>query len=128
MKSSQLLSLTLVLISFTLCSCSSSPGKKSGTKKTGDSLVEQKTEGRKCVDNFDMLKGLNYDAFNQYRAQFDKINASHAYFKSHESLMEHDPKELMTLTLNDKLNMVCERVKSQTFVEIQKKMKAISQI
>ncbi|KGT94730.1 hypothetical protein NG99_08490 [Erwinia typographi] len=97
-------------------------------KKTGDSLVEQKTEGKRCVDNFDMLKGLNYDAFNQYRAQFDKINNSHAYFKSHEGLMEQDPKELMTLTLNDKLNMVCEQVKSQAFLEIQKKMKVISQI
>ncbi len=126
MKSSQLLS--LVLLSFTLCACSSSPGQKSVPKKTGDSLVEQKTEGKKCVDNFDMLKGLNYDAFNQYRAQFDKINNSHAYFKSHEGLMEQDPKELMTLTLNDKLNMVCERVKSQAFLEIQKKMKVISQI
>lgn len=119
---------SLALLSLTLCACSSPQGKNGTVKKTGDSLVQQKTDGKKCVDNFDMLKGLNYEAFNQYRLQFDKINNSHAYFKSHEGLMEQDPKELMTLTLNDKLNMVCERVKSQAFLEIQKKMKSISQI
>jgi hypothetical protein len=42
--------------------------------------------------------------------------------------MEADPKELITMTLNDKLNMICERVKSQTFVEIRKKMQTVSKI
>lgn len=123
--------LTLVLSSL-LVACSTPAPKPNEVKAeispTNAQIKAEKAEGKQCVDNFDLLKKLNYDAFTLYRKQFDNINASHNYYRDNEILMEHDPKELITLTLNDKLNMICDRVKSQTFVEIRKKMVAISKI
>ncbi|MTH47039.1 hypothetical protein GJV78_12385 [Escherichia alba] len=87
-----------------------------------------KTESRQCTDNFDLLKKLNPTAFSIYRSQFDSINASYSYYSENEDLMEKDPKEVMTLTLNDKLNLICDRVKSQTFIEIRNRMNTISKI
>lgn len=90
--------------------------------------VIAKTESGQCTDNFDLLKKLNPHAFAEYRAQFDRINASYSYYRDNQGLMEKDPKEVMTLTLNDKLNLICDRVKSQTFIEIRNRMGAISKI
>lgn len=104
------------------CSEKRSPASQAG------SAIAAKADGKQCVDNFDLLRKLNYDAFNQYKAQFDEVNRNYDYYRSNQVLMESDPKEIITITLNDKLNMICDRVKSQTFVEIRKKMQAVSKI
>ena len=115
-----------------LCAASMLTACSTNNKKAGpianSTVLKNKTESKQCVDNFDLLRKLNYDAFNVYKAQFDQINLNYDYFKGNQSLMEADPKELITITLNDKLNMICERVKSQTFVEIRKKMQTVSKI
>ncbi|MEX3019198.1 hypothetical protein AB4K05_06330 [Kluyvera sp. STS39-E] len=110
-----------------LSACSTLQAKKESTPANSSALAA-KAEGKQCVDNFDLLRKLNYDAFNLYKTQFDEINRNYDYYKNNQLLMENDPKELITFTLNDKLNMICERVKSQTFVEIRKKMQAVSKI
>ncbi|WP_067708971.1 MULTISPECIES: hypothetical protein [unclassified Erwinia] len=124
--------LFVLLTSVLVTSCSSVETKPNTVKAelspTNKVIKAEKIEGRQCVDNFDLLKSLNYEAFTMYRKQFDAINASHSYYKKNENLLEQDPRELMTLTLNDKLNLICDRVKSQTFVEIRKKMLAVSKI
>lgn len=92
------------------------------------SSISAKSDGRQCVDNFDLLKQLNMSAYSGYKAQFDSVNRQYAYYKANEELMEKDPKEVMVITLNDKLNMICDRVKSQTFVEIRNRMLQVSKI
>lgn len=87
-----------------------------------------KSDSRQCVDNFDLLKKLNPKAFSNYRMQFDKINNQYDYYRNNEKLMESDPKETMVITLNDKLSMVCDRLKSQTYIEIRSRMKVLSKI
>lgn len=122
----------ILIMSSLLAACSATGNKPSSVKAdispTNEKLKTEKAESKQCVDNFDLLKSLNYQAFTMYREQFDKITSSHNYYKENEVMMEHDPRELITLTLNDKLNMICDRVKSQTFVEIRKKMVAVSKI
>jgi hypothetical protein len=110
-----------------ISACSTLQAKKDPAT-ANSSALSTKAEGKQCVDNFDLLRKLNYDAFNLYKAQFDEINKNYDYYKNNQLLMESDPKELIAFTLNDKLTMVCERVKSQTFVEIRKKMQAVSKI
>jgi len=105
-----------------------SPNNKKGSTIANSSVLKNKTESKQCVDNFDLLRKLNYDVFTTYKTQFDQINNNYDYYRVNQNLMEADPKELITMTLNDKLNMICERVKSQTFVEIRKKMQTVSKI
>ncbi|WP_331287755.1 hypothetical protein [Citrobacter werkmanii] len=90
--------------------------------------VVVKSESQQCTENFELLKKLDAPSFEIYRAQFDRINKQYTYYRENEKFMENDPKEVMTITLNDKLNMVCDRVKSQTYIEIRSRMKSISKI
>ncbi|MDA8481313.1 hypothetical protein NNO04_21900 [Citrobacter sp. Awk 4] len=120
--------LCIVCVSVLLAACATKSTQPPVQKAIAGKVSTQKTDGKQCVDNFDLLKKLNYDAFLKYRQQFDVINQSYDYYKTNDVLMENDPKEQMTLTLNDKLNMICERVKSQTYNEIRKKMKSVSKI
>jgi hypothetical protein len=112
--------------------CTASAGKKTAAKKAPPVAAQRvavaKTESRQCTDNFDLLKRLNPTAFTLYRSQFDAINASYSYYHENQALLEKDPREIMTLTLNDKLNLICDRVKSQTFTEIRNRMVTISKI
>ncbi|WOR25851.1 hypothetical protein R2X23_03885 [Citrobacter braakii] len=110
--------------------CTSVAKKEIKTVSSLSSSVQgaAKSDSRQCVDNFDLLKKLNPKSFSDYRMQFDKINNQYAYYRNNEKLMESDPKEIMAITLNDKLNMVCDRVKSQTYIEIRSRMKVISKI
>ncbi|WP_339057691.1 hypothetical protein [Candidatus Regiella endosymbiont of Tuberolachnus salignus] len=87
-----------------------------------------KTDSSQCMDNFTLLQKLNPSAYSKYNAQFDKIRNSYSYYQKHRDLLEKDPAELMSLTLKDKLNLICERVKSQTFIELSQRMKVISTI
>lgn len=131
MNNSILLSLSVIFFAVTLSSCTVSP-KKTAKNNPSSAAVQgaviAKNESRQCTDNFALLKELNPKAFAEYRAQFDRINASYGYYLENQPLMEKDPKEVMTLTLNDKLNLICDRVKSQTFIEIRERMATISKI
>lgn len=81
-----------------------------------------------CMNNFILLRKLNSSAYTKYKAQFGKIDESYNYYQKNRALLEKDPAELIELNLNDKLNMICERVKSQSFIEHQQRMKVISTI
>ncbi|MFS9381069.1 hypothetical protein QNN88_10270 [Citrobacter sp. ANG330] len=129
MKNKRLLASVFSLMAVvSLSACSVKPTPRPVQKTATGQVIAKKTDGKQCVDNFELLKKLNYDSFLKFRNEFDVVNHSYDYYKSNEVLMENDPREQMTLTLNDKLNMICDRVKSETFNEIRKKMKTVSTI
>ncbi|WP_230979213.1 hypothetical protein [Intestinirhabdus alba] len=131
-KKTALLPAILIAVAVSLSGCNATSAKKKVRNTPSPAAVQgataAKTESRQCTDNFDLLKKLNPTAFTLYRSQFDAINASYSYYNENRELMEKDPQEVMTLTLNDKLNLICDRVKSQTFIEIRNRMNTISKI
>lgn len=105
------------------------PLSPSSTAVEGDKdTTAPKTDSSQCQDNFTLLEKLNPSAHAKYQDQFKKIHNSYSYYQKHRDLLESDPAELMNLTLKDKLNLICERVKSQTFIELSQRMKVISAI
>ncbi|WP_050749352.1 hypothetical protein [Candidatus Regiella insecticola] len=114
----------LVLVTLTTL-----PGCAPRANKTVQPLPTTETSSsNQCMNNFTLLQKLNPSAYTKYQAQFNKINDSYHYYQKNRGLLEKDPSELIELNLNDKLNMICERVKSQTFIEHQQRMKVISTI
>lgn len=96
-------------------------------KNTSVVTPKMKTTGdNRCADNFSVLQALDVSKFDSYRSQFGVINGDFYFYNKYKNVMDKDAKELMTMELSSKLNLVCARVKNSAYTELQKKMEVIS--
>lgn len=93
---------------------------------TPDTSLSRTVTTSQCAKDFAVLKKLNTDLFLVYQGQFDEINKSYRFYETNTGLLSKDPKELINVELNSKLDLVCSRVKNTVYDIIQKKIKIIS--
>ncbi len=122
-----------VVLLFSLLSVMSITGcqsKNSAPKQTRatSNLAKTLTPRAQCVNNFELLKGLNESKYDEFKKQFDKLNASYMYYAANSAVLDRDPKEIIPLELDGKLNTVCTRVKNEVYLEVQKRMNKINDI
>lgn len=79
-----------------------------------------------CVDSFNFLKGLNQDAFNNYSADYSKINQNYTFLNINKEIMDKDSKELLSMTLNTKLDTLCAKVQYTGFIGVKNRLKMLS--
>lgn len=81
-----------------------------------------------CVDSFNFLKGLNQDQFDNYSADYGKINQNYTFLNINKEIMDKDSKELLSMTLNKKLDTLCTKVQYAGFIGVKDRLKALSDI
>ncbi|HBM0248214.1 hypothetical protein NA256_22745 [Salmonella sp. NW805] len=96
--------------------------------RAASNLTKTLTPRAQCVNNFELLKGLNEKKYEEFKKQFDKLNASYMYYAANNNILDQDPKEIIPLELDGKLNTVCTRVKNEVYLEVQKRMNKINDI
>ncbi|MGL4214791.1 MAG: hypothetical protein ACRCSA_17705 [Morganella morganii] len=81
-----------------------------------------------CVDGFNFLKGVNQNQFDNFSADYSKINQNYTFLNVNKEIMDKDSKELLTMTLNKKLDTLCTKVQYAGFIGVKDKIKALSDI
>ncbi|GAB1439406.1 hypothetical protein MASR2M36_21770 [Providencia sp.] len=81
-----------------------------------------------CVDSFNFLKGLNQRQFDNYSADYSKINQNYTFLNINKEIMDKDSKELLSMTLNKKLDTLCTKVQYASFIGVKDRLKALSEI
>ncbi|MTC35185.1 hypothetical protein GKR67_14735 [Providencia alcalifaciens] len=81
-----------------------------------------------CVDSFNFLKGLNQGQFDNYSADYNKINQNYTFLNINKEIMDKDSKELLSMTLNKKLDTLCAKVQYAGFIGVKDRLKALSDI
>lgn len=149
--------ITVALASLFLGACSSPPQKKplpvknqktteqtqSATPNiTGNTAAQEYTANKQtasqgiviastrnaCVDGFNFLKGLNQTQFDSYSSDYSKINQNYIFLNVNKEIMDKDSKELLTMTLNKKLDTLCTRVQYAGFIGVKDRLKSLSAI
>lgn len=81
-----------------------------------------------CVDSFNFLKGLNQGQFDNYSADYSKINQNYTFLNINKEIMDKDSKELLSMTLNKKLDTLCAKVQYAGFIGVKDRLKVLSDI
>lgn len=96
---------------------------QSATTESADAPIDQR-----CADDFAVLLSYNPVAFKSYRVQFDKVSKVYAFYKAEANRLGRDPKELLAMELESKLNQICSRVKYSVYVETQMRLSPVSSL
>ncbi len=81
-----------------------------------------------CVDGFNFLKGMNQTQFTEYSADYAKINQNYTFLSVNKEIMDKDSKELLTMTLNKKLDTLCAKVQYASYQGVKDRLKSLSDI
>ncbi|HCR3333871.1 TPA: hypothetical protein ON523_003650 [Morganella morganii] len=81
-----------------------------------------------CVDGFNFLKGLNEGLFADYSGNYNRINQNYTFLNVNKEIMDKDSKELLSMTLNKKLDTLCTKVQFAGFMGVKEKIKALNDI
>lgn len=81
-----------------------------------------------CVDSFNFLKGLNQGQFDSYSADYGKISKNYTFLNINKEIMDKDSKELLSMTLNKKLDTLCVKVQYAGFIGVKDRLKTLSDI
>ncbi|MFS6817164.1 hypothetical protein [Citrobacter meridianamericanus] len=79
-----------------------------------------------CVTDFAALRDFNPATYSTYREQFDEINRVYAMYQQDVINLGKDPKELLSMELEAKLNQVCTRVKYSVYITVQKNLSPVN--
>jgi len=71
---------------------------------------------------------LDKKAFEVYREQFNKLNQAYAVYKTNESMISKDSREMFAVELKDKKTLICARVKSAVFNNMNLRSQALNDI
>jgi len=82
----------------------------------------------RCYNEFKALQALDTQAFEVYRGQFKKLNQAYAVYKTNESMISKDSKEMFSIELKDKKTLICARVKSAVFNNMNQRSQALNDI
>lgn len=111
--------MTLALL---LVGCS---GKKSSPPLT--STLGKQSEVQ-CYQMFTALKSLDNASFKKYQQQFSIINNNYAIYKKNQSLIDGNSSEIIRLELNNKVDIVCARVRSAVFANMSRRANELNKL
>lgn len=81
-----------------------------------------------CVDGFNFLKGVNQGQFDGYSTDYSKISQNYSFLNINKEIMDKDSRELLSMTLNKKLDTLCMKVQYAGFQGVKNKLKQLSDI
>lgn len=111
----------LVLTQLTACN---SINNKSVIAKN-DTIVEKNAS---CMNEFAALQHIDPENYQYYLTQFKELNDAYQVYKQNANLMNKDAKEMLGLELDNKLQLVCARIKSAGFQNMTKRAQDINKI
>lgn len=114
--------LCLILFSFSLIGCT-----KQNTKDTQQSQ-QGKGKELQCYQMFSALQSLDAGTFKTYQKQFSIINNSYEIYKKNQSLIDSNAAEIISLELNNKIEVVCARVRSAVFTSMSKRANELNKL
>lgn len=79
-----------------------------------------------CVDGFNFLKGFNQEQFDKFSSHYSKINKNYIFLNVNKEIMDKDSKELLSMTLNKKLDTLCAKVQYAGFIGVKERLKTLS--
>lgn len=79
-----------------------------------------------CVDSFNFLKGLNQDQFSHYSDDYTRINQNYTFLNVNKEIMDKDSREMLSMTLNKKLDTLCTKVQYAGFIGVKDRIKALN--
>ncbi|WGL95857.1 hypothetical protein [Arsenophonus nasoniae] len=86
------------------------------------------SSNNKCVDHFNFLKEANGGKYLQYSHDYNKISRDYTFLNVNKNIMDKDSKELLSMTLSTKLDIVCSKVQFSGFQSVKEKIKVLSTI
>ncbi len=81
-----------------------------------------------CVDGFNFLKGVSHGQFDTYSTDYSKISQNYSFLNTNKEIMDKDSRELLSMTLNKKLDTLCMKVQYAGFEGVKNKLKQLSDI
>ncbi|RCW98092.1 MULTISPECIES: hypothetical protein [Kosakonia] len=123
MRRSQLYLLCVsLLLPFALTGC---------VKSTVPSVVKdspQKQQAQQCYEWLTALKGLDKSAFQIYTQQFKTINNSYEVYKKNQPIIDKNAAEIMKTEIDNKVEVVCSRVRSAVFANMSSRANTLKQL
>ena len=113
----------IISLSFLFISGCTSDANLSSVK----SLTSNKGDIR-CYKEYTSLMKLNPKAFSIYKEQFEKINKSNNILIKNKSSISRGASEVLASELNDKLSLVCFRIKTSVFNNMLSRANAMDDI
>lgn len=114
--------LLIMTLSLLLAGCS---GKKSPELLPA---ALEKQQDAQCYQMFTALKSLDNASFKKYQQQFSVINNNYAIYKKNQSLIDGNSAEIIKLELNDKVDIVCARVRSAVFANMSRRANELNKL
>ena len=123
MRRSQLYLLCVsLLLPFALTGC---------VKSTVPSVVKdspQKQQAQQCYEWLTALKGLDKSAFQIYTQQFKTINNSYEVYKKNQPIIDKNAADIMKTEIDNKVEVVCSRVRSAVFANMSSRANTLKQL
>lgn len=111
----------LILLPFlTLLGCTA---PKSEIKGKVASASEQS-----CINEFKALKNIDPASYEIYQQQFSKVNQAYEVYRTNSLNVNKDSKEILGMQLNNKLKLICARVKDASFKNMEKRSQEINSL
>ncbi|YCH50907.1 hypothetical protein M1D91_18060 [Enterobacter sp. SA197] len=88
-------------------------------KPASTTLAQQeKQKELQCYQMFTALKTLDHATFRRYQQQFSIINSNYEVYKKNQAFIKGDAAEIISMELNNKVDLVCARVRSAVFTSM----------
>lgn len=114
--------LFVILPLLTLMGCTA---PKSELKDKASTVL---TSEQSCINEFKALRNIDPVAYNVYQAQFSTLNATYDVYRKNEAQINKDSKEILGIELNNKLKLICARVKGASFKSMEKRSVEINNL
>lgn len=79
-----------------------------------------------CVDGFNFLKGMNQNQFGLYSEDYNRINQNYTFLNVNKEIMDKDSREVLSMTLNKKLDTLCTKVQYAGFIGVKDRIKELN--
>ncbi|ETO41122.1 hypothetical protein [Morganella sp. EGD-HP17] len=99
-----------------------------GSKQTASQGIVIASTNNACVDGFNFLKGVNQAEFDDFSSSYGRINQNYTFLNVNKEIMDKDSREVLSMTLNKKLDTLCAKVQYAGFIGVKDKIKALSDI
>lgn len=98
-----------------------SPVNKSGILFNGIIISSTNNE---CIDHLNLLKKTEPVKYQKYIKDYVMIMDDIKYWNINKNIMDSDSKNLLAMTLNTKLDLLCAKVKYNNFVARKRKYRS----
>ncbi|WLI76394.1 hypothetical protein Q5705_17685 [Kosakonia sp. H02] len=88
----------------------------------------QKQQTQQCYELLTALKGLDNSAFETYKQQFSTINQSYEVYKKNQPIIDNNSAEIMKTEIDNKIEVVCSRVRSAVFTNMSRRANSLKQL